>query len=71
MNLNLIFLSLALPIRDLNFYPEKVDGSHPLIVFKDENTPIIIKYPEVTAEILPYFSSTVLSVLGKNNLFFY
>lgn len=71
MNLNLISFPSVHPFQNPNFYPEKVDGSHPIVVFKDENTSIIIKCPEMIAEIVPHFFQVKFPVFGKNNLRFY
>jgi hypothetical protein len=37
---------------------------------KQQNLPITIKYPEMAAEIFPFFEGDKLPALSKNNLWF-
>lgn len=57
MNLSLIPFSLALPVTNLYFYPEKMVESCFYVVYKDANIQIKITSPKIMAEIYSYFSN--------------
>ena len=44
MNLNLMSFPSIRPLQNSDFYPKIEVGGCSLIISKDENTPIIIKY---------------------------
>lgn len=67
MNLNLMSFPSVRPFQNPNFYPKIEVGGCSLIIFKDENTPIIIKYQEMVAEIALHFSKTELLTFKKSN----
>jgi len=35
-----------------------------------QNLPVTVKYPEMMAQIIPFFNSKVLPAFGKKNLWF-
>ena len=67
MNLNLMSFPSVRPIQNPDFYPKVEVGGCSLIIFKDKNTPIIIKYQEIGAEIMRHFSQARFPVFRMNN----